>query len=426
MSWPMLHETIFTLLSLVDIACINSLSDDALIGVTFALTLYNLMHNSQNVFAKALRIVSSRFFGAKNINGIRSSLTAATIMTTSVAAFFTIAYLIFGRQFLGIFSLSIEQQHMADVYMIARLPGYIVFAIMSPIIRSLEAQGQIAKITKIRFLNLINLPLSIILMQPLGVFGVGLASSIAELIVLIVLCIVFKPKYARPRKEHFREIAKFGVSYLPESLISPITNTIMSNLCLIYLSTEMLVISQLVNKLYDDILNIVYMTTQHAEIVIGREYGAKNQNGISSEFKIFRHCYIRVLMIHIPVSLIFGYIYLGPISNVSDLPFALILLSARILCEVAFYTELPARRILYIFGIIKPVMFARMFGLIVPKLISLHIALICGAGVFSLPICYFMSDLPCAIVNVTLLCKKKLTRPLTDPGKDAITQLETT
>lgn len=39
MSWPMLHETIFTLLSLVDIACINSISDDALIGVTFALTL---------------------------------------------------------------------------------------------------------------------------------------------------------------------------------------------------------------------------------------------------------------------------------------------------------------------------------------------------------------------------------------------------
>lgn len=350
MSWLMLHETIFTLLSLVDIACINSISDDALIGATFALTIYKLMHNSQNVFAKALRIVSSRFFGAGNMHSMRSGLTAATIMTTSIAAFFTIAYLIFGRQFLGIFSLSIEQQHMSDVYMIARLPGYIVFAIMSPIIRSLEAQGQIAKITKIRFINMINLPLSIILMQPLGVFGVGLASSIAELIVLIVLCIVFKPKYAKPQKTHFCEIAKIGASYLPESLISPVTNTILSNLCLIYLDTKILVISQLVNKLYDDILNVVYMTTQHAEVVIGREYGAGNKDKIASEFKIFRHCYIRILLIHIPVSLIFGYVYLGVISHVSDLPFALILLSARILCEVAFYTELPARRILYIYS----------------------------------------------------------------------------
>ena len=406
MLWLMLHETIFTLLSLVDIACINSISDDALIGATFALTLYSLMHSSQNVFAKALRVIASRFFGAKDTDGIRAGLTTATIMTTSVAAFFTIIYLVFGQQFLSVFSLSAEQQYMAHTYMIARLPGYIIFAIMSPILRSLEAQGYIARITKIRFFNMINLPLSLILMQPLGVFGVGLAISIAELIVLIILCIVFKPKYSKPRKEHFCEIAKLGISYLPESLVTPITNTIMSNLCLIYLSTETLVISQLVNKFYDDILNVVYMITQHAEVAIGHEYGANNHDKIIFEFKLFRHCYIRILLIHIPITLVLGYVYLAVISNVSDIRFAMILLGARLLCEVAFYIELPARRILYIFGVIKPIMFMRLVSLTVVKLLVLYLSLICGVGAFCLPICYLLSDLPCAIMNTKLLCKK--------------------
>lgn len=283
---------------------------------------------------------------------------------------------------------------------------YIIFAITSPIVRSFEAKGQVAKITKVRFCNFVNLPLSILLMIPFGAFSVGLGSTLTELVELIVVYSVFKPKYAKPQKKYFSDVAKFGASYLPESLISPITNTILSNLCLIYLSTYVLVISQLVNKLYDEILSIMYMITQHAEIVIGREYGAGNKDNLLKEFKLFKHCYIWVILIHIPVTLVFGYVYLAMISNVSDIWFAMILLGARLLCEIAYYIEQPERRILYIFGVIKPIMIVRLTGLTVVKLSVLYLALICGAGAFCLPLCYLANGLPSAVMNTHLLRKK--------------------
>ena len=355
---------------------------------------------------RGLRVVCSRLYGAKDYKGIASCLSATVIITLSITVTVTVLYLILGKWVLGLFALTTEQVELANLYMLSRLPGYIIFSVTSPIVRSLEAQGMIAKITKLRSCNVLNIVLSIALLKPLGVFGVGLSTAITELVEFILILAVFKPKFAKPRKMDFAEVAKIGASYYPESLISPITNTVVSNLCLIYLSTEVLVISQLVNKLYDGVLSIMYGTTQHVELTVGREYGAGNAQGIADEFKLFRHCYIRLLLLRIPATILLGWGYFT-ITHVSDMPFALILLSVRVLCEVAYYIELPARRILYIFGVIKPAMLVKMFGLIIPKLIALYISLLCGAGAFSLPICYFFCDLPCMVVSLTILHKKK-------------------
>lgn len=406
MLWLILQGIILESLNWVDMACVNSISADAIIAVTFALVIYNLIYNAHNVFAKGLRVIASRLYGANDRKEIASSLSATVIITLSITITITVAYLILGRWVLGLFALTAEQVELANSYILARLSGYIIFSVTSPIVRSLEAQGQIAKVTRLRSCNVLNIVLSIALLQPLGVVGVGLASALTELVELVLILAVFKPKFAKPKARNFVEVAKIGASYLPESLISPITNTVVSNLCLIYLSTEVLVISQLVNKLYDGILSIMYATTQHAELTVGREYGAGNAQGIADEFKVFRHCYIRLLLIHIPVTMLLGWAYLS-ITHVTDMTFALILLFARVACEIAYYTELPARRVLYIFGNIKPAMLVKMFGLTIPKLVALYISLLCGAGAFSLPICYFFCDLPCMIVSLTILHKKK-------------------
>ena len=74
MCWLMVHEAIFTSIGLVDLACINYISPDALIGATFAMVLYNMMFQSHQVFSKALRVVASRLFGAKDEVGDRKSV----------------------------------------------------------------------------------------------------------------------------------------------------------------------------------------------------------------------------------------------------------------------------------------------------------------------------------------------------------------
>lgn len=188
-------------------------------------------------------------------------------------------------------------------------------------------------------------------------------------------------------------------------------------------------------------------STIYAELTVGREYGAGNAQGIADEFKVFRHCYIRLLLIHIPVTMLLGWAYLS-ITHVTDMTFALILLFARVACEIAYYTELPARRvlyifgnikpamlsdltfalvllavrmlsasvyyvglpamrILYIFGVVRPVMLTRLFGLCIMQLLVQWISLELGADAFCIPISYFAADFIWGIMNVWLIRKHK-------------------
>lgn len=405
MLWVMMQELIFTMNSLVDIACINGVSDDALVGATFAMTIINLMYNTYTVFAKGARVLVSKYFGAQDENNMQSTLMTATIVCVFLAIVQGTLFLLFGNSLLSLFSLSKAQEEQAYAYMLARLPGFFFFSFSSPICRCAEGRGQIARLVKFRVVNLLNIPFSIILMQFLGVAGVGWGTTLTELAELIVLYTVFKPKFRRPTKRNFKEVLGLGASYLPESMVSPLTNTFLNNLCLTYLSTAQIVLSQLVNKLYDCILNIMYVSTQHVELTVGHEYGAGNREGIIREFKLFRHCYIRLLVLHIPVTMLVGLVYLGIISHVENLGLALILLLVRLLFSIPFYIELPARRMLYIFNVIKPVMWVRFISLVVPKLAFLYLSLRLGAEVFCLPICYMASDLPCMLVNTYLIRK---------------------
>lgn len=408
MFWLMLHNIIFVICSLVDIACANSISEDAVIAITVAFLIYTLMINVHDVFAKALRIMASRYFGAEGTEQEQSLLTSTITLTESIALGTSAMIYIFGQNILGLFALTDIQKNLAYTYLQYRMIGYCIYAFTNPIIKYVESHDKCGKVVRVRLINLINIPLSIILAKTAGIGGMGLGTSITELSELILVMIVFKPRFGKFRLQELSKTIKLGLSYIPECLCSPLINNLSTNMCLMYLNTNSMVISQLVNTLYDNIVNIVYKTTQQAEISIGKEYGAENQAGIIEEFKKFKHCYIRILLLHFPITIAIGWLYLGLISPVSNLSFALLLLIVRILSAVAYYVGISTMRILYIFGIIKPVIITRMFGLCVMQLLTQWIALECGAGVFCIPVSYFCSDILWAITNTWILHKKRL------------------
>lgn len=412
MIFMMGQELIFVINSLVDMACISSISDDAIVGATFAMTICGLMYNIYSAFSKAARVLVAKYYGAEDEYNMKATLSATTILDVGVAVILALIMGIWGSKLLGLFSLTDLQHEYAINYIYARLPGFLIFSATSPIARCIEGRSQIARLVKVRSCNLLNGPISILLMQSMGVIGVGLGTSVTEFIELLIMLIIFRPKYSKPTKHNFVEVFNLGCSYLPESLLNPVTNTIMSNLCLIYLGTAEIVIMQLANKLYDNILDIQYASTQYAELSVGHEYGAGNQNGIVSEFKLFRHCYVRLLLLHVPITFIVGFIYLGWIINVENLVLAFVLLGVRIIAEIPYYIELPARRLLYIFNVVKPVVAVKIVSLVVIKLVVLYLALMLGAGSYSLAICYFASNLPCAIINLILIIKGKYLRPI--------------
>lgn len=407
MFWLMLHDLIFVVCSLVDISCANLISDDAVIAITVACSLHSLMFSMHKIFARALRIIASRFYGAGDTESEYGSLTTVAILTTAVGIVVGVLVLVFGKFILGLYTLTDAQVNLAYTYLQYRIPGYFIYAFANPLIRSIEAQGKTAQVTKLRAINLINIPLSLILVRTMGVAGIGLGTSIAEFSELFLLFIVFKPKFGKPKVKYMPEILKLGLSYIPECIFNVLVDNFAVTLCLIYLSPSAMVISQLVNKLYDNIVEIIYMTTQQGEITISREFGARNQRGIVEEYKKFKHCYIWILIWHMPITMIVGWVYLGLISQVSDLSFALALLFVRMVSAVIYYIGLPTMRILYIFGVIKPVMFTRLFGLCILQLIVQYISLRCGAGAFCIPISYFFADLTWGITNVVLLKRGK-------------------
>ena len=405
MFWLMLHDLIFVACALVDISCANLLSEDAVIGITVACSIHTLMFSAHNVFARALRVVGSRYYGAGETNREKSLLSTTVILSVSIAFIIALVMYIFGRNILSLFALTEPQLDLAFSYLQFRMIGYVIYAFANPIIRSVETHGKNGEVTRVRLINLINVPLSIILAKVMGITGIGLGTTITELSELLLVLIVFRPVFGRPKLSELPEIAKLGLSYMPECLCSPLINSFATNMCLIYLNTSTIVISQLVNSFYDQIVEVIHMTTQQAEITIGREYGAKNQAGIATEFKKFRHCYIYIVLWHFPITMLVGWLYLGMISPVSNLGFALLLLVMRVLSAIVYYVGMPAMRILYVFDVIRPVMITRLIGLCVLQLLTQWIALKCGVGAFCIPISYFSSDVLWGITNIWLLRK---------------------
>lgn len=402
----MAQETIFVFLSLADVVCVRTLGDNATIAVTFATTIYALMFNLQLVFTTSLRVIQARYYGANDLKGVASALTSATIISEGIAITVSIAYLIGGKSLLSLFALTPEQLEIAHSYLLARLSGYCIYALVNGIPRTIEASGQIGKLTKVRLCNLINVPLNLVFIPILGAAGAAVATNITEFTELILMMIIFKPKFGRPEKHKFKEVLRYGLVQLPMRFVSPFTNTLISNAYLQYLTPIHLVVLNVVDSLYYQLQCIMASPAMWIETEMGQAYGSGDMSLFQSKCTQFKHCYARLIVCHIPVTIIFGYVYLSFIAPVGDIWLAMELLISRIAIALPFYIANASQRMLTILGVLRPPMIARMVGLIITKMAAAYIALSLGADVFTLPICYFAGDIP-FIITVLWCLKKK-------------------
>ena len=409
MGWLMSYNLILVVTSLIDISCASFISDDAVISLTIACSIYHLMFSAYRIFCRAFRVIASKYYGAKDEESETSALTMTTMLSCTVSVVVAIMMIIFGKNIIGLFNMTVEQSNDAYAYLMTRLPGYCLYSFTNPIKRAMEAKGKNAIVTRVELINLLNIPFSLLFMQFWGLVGIGCATSLVVVFDLLLVLCLFKPKYGKWNGRILAEVTKTGLSYLPECTLVPIISTITTNLCLIYLSVSAMVISQIVHEFYDNnIVDIMYMCTQTAETNIGREYGANNKEGIRKEFKIFKHCYVCMLLWHIPITGVIGYIYFEFFTGIEDIGLALLLLMFYIVALVPYYIGIAASRILYVYNIIKPVMIARVVGLVILEIPIQYIAFILGADIFCIPISYLLADLPWCVTNTVLLKKLKL------------------
>lgn len=390
--WLMMQELIFAICGLVDITCANFVSDDAVISITMAVLISDFALNLRYVFGSSLRVTTARYYGADNKSAVGGVLTSITILSFVLTVIIVCVLGLFSGNLLKLFALTPSQTDLACEYIKARIPGFLIFGITNPMVRSLEAQGNVSKITKIRLVNLLNAPLSLILMQFWGVAGIGLASSITEAIELPVVYFAFKPYYSKPKMKEFKETLMLGLTYLPESLFGSAINTVSMNLCVRYLSVASAVALQLVEKFYTTFLDLVHASTRHVDIALGQAYGTGDNERTTTVFDNFKHCYIQIWIVHIIVVLITGAVYFNFIADVESPMLAMVLLAVWIIAEVPWIIAEPLMRTCFVFKDVKVIMITRIAGIALLQIPAQIIALKLGADVFCMPICYIATD----------------------------------
>lgn len=402
MGWLIIQELIFSLCALVDITCANFVSDDAVIAVTIATTVGNFALNLRGVYSSALRVTTSRYFGANDKEAAGGVLAAITMLSVAMTIIIAIILLAFGRDLFNLFALTPQQVELAYDYIKTRVIGYLIFSVTNPMCRYLEAKGEVSKLTIIRAVNLLNIPFSLILMQFWGVAGIGLASSLTEAVELPVVYFVFRPYYAKPQKKGFKDTVVLGLTYLPESLFNSSLNAISANLCIKYLSVASTVIVQLVKEFHENFINLVYASTRHVDIAVGQAYGTGDTAQVVEAFDNFRHCYFYIWTAYAVIALTAGAVYFNFIVDVESPLLAMMLLSAIILAGVCWAIAEPLSRVCGVYNVIKPVVAVRVICLLLFQIPAQFVALKLGADVFCIPICYVAADFLWFVVTYKL------------------------
>ena len=404
--WLIIQEFIFALCALVDITCANFVSDDAVIAVTIATTVGNFALSLRGVYGSALRVTTSRYFGANDNEAAGGVLTSITILSAVMTIIIAIILLVFGRGLLNLFALTPQQIELAYDYIKTRVPGYLIFSVTNPMCRYLEAKGAVSKLTRIRIVNLLNIPFSLILLQFCGVAGIGLATSLTEAVELPVVYFAFRPYYAKPQKKGFKDTVVLGLTYLPESVFNSALNALSANLCIKYLSVASAVTVQLVKGFYGTFEDLVYASTRHVDIAMGQAYETGDAVQVVKTFNNFKHCYLHIWVSHAVIALVAGVVYFNFIVDVNSVLLAMTLLSAIILAEVSWSIAEPLSRICSVYNVIKPVVTTRVICLILFQIPVQLLTLKLGADVYSIPICYVAADFPWFVV--TYMVSRKL------------------
>ena len=415
MSGFMLQESIFTFLSLADVACSTALGQDSLIGINFAGSILAILYSLRIPFSNAIRVIHSRYHGSGDNNAIKSALTSTTILTGGIA-FLSVLYIVFfGRLTLQLSALNDAQLEAAYDYLLYRIPGICGHTIGVNIARSADAQGCVGKVSKLRLCNLINIPLNLILMQPMGAAGISLATSLTEDIELILLAIVFKPKYGRPTAKLMKEAFTYGIVYVPQRVLSRVTSLFINNWLIAFLPKGQIATLQVVDKFNNGFYGIYNVSTLWCATFAGHAYGSGGKPALCERLGEFYHCFSRLIVTYVPIVCGLGFAYLGYIAPVEDLGLAMALLAIRSAITLPTITQTMFSNSLQVIGVFKGIATWSAIGFLIIRPMTVWASLQLGLGIFALPVYVFFGDLPKYIYTFVCWKRSKLTIGLEAP-----------
>lgn len=311
---PLLIGNIFQLFySLVDsIIASHMISDLALGAIGDTSSVNSLIISFSGGMGSGASIIISRYFGEKNNDGIRKSISSIFVINIILGILLTISILLFLDPILKLLSTPDNIYQMSKSYFAITVMGLLatmMYNTLSGIIRSLgNSRVPIYVLILTSILNVLG-DIFLISVCNMGVEGCALATIISQIIsvVILILYIYFKYPLLRVTKEDI----KFNKKIYKDILLTGLSMGLMNSVYTI----GGIVMAMSVNDLGSDIISgrttgrkIVEVLFQPnssiataASVFVAQNYGAKNikranEGILKSIFIVFIWCLLILFM----------------------------------------------------------------------------------------------------------------------------------
>lgn len=161
----------------------NFVGKEALAAVGSTTMITNMVVFFFNGLSIGAGVVISRYFGAKNIKSLHEAVETTAFLTIGISIFFTIAGVIFVKPMLNFMSTPDDVMPDATIYLrtyMAGISGLLIYNMASGILR---AVGNTTRpLYFLIFTSVVNVALDLlfVIVFKMGVFGVALATIIAQ------------------------------------------------------------------------------------------------------------------------------------------------------------------------------------------------------------------------------------------------------
>ena len=211
-SFPIMLSGIFQLLyNTADMATVGSFCGNAaLAAVGSTSALVTLQINLFVGIATGARVKIAQYYGARRLKDVSEMSHTAILVAVICGVFLTIVGLFFSRTFLIWMSSPADVIDTATIYLKVYFLGMPASMIVNFGTAILGAAGETKKPTAIMMIScIINVVLNLILVYPLGVSGVALATVIGQYFsaVMIMRCLI---KNDEDYKINLRELRIYG------------------------------------------------------------------------------------------------------------------------------------------------------------------------------------------------------------------------
>lgn len=183
-----------------DVLMINTVGQSAISATSLAVQYSTIYHMVLYGIGTGITMLSAQYFGKGDERSVETVEGIGLRFSTSIAMFFALCMLTIPRLMMKVFTNDVELITLGASYLRILAPGYLIWSFCAVYISTLRCTNRVTQATVLEAIALaVNVCLNAVFifglfgLPKMGVFGVGLATTISRVVELIG-CIIVSEK----------------------------------------------------------------------------------------------------------------------------------------------------------------------------------------------------------------------------------------